>query len=66
MRTLLIDNHDSYTYNLFHLITEVNGVEPEVVAHDAAEVGELDPDSWEAVVISPGAGDPRRERDFGV
>lgn len=66
MRTLLIDNHDSYTFNLCHLLAEVNGREPVVVAHDTAEVGELDLDRYEAVVISPGAGDPRRARDFGV
>ena len=31
MRTLLVDNYDSYTYNLFQLIAVVNGVEPTVV-----------------------------------
>ena len=34
MRTLLIDNYDSFTYNLFHLIAEVNGSEPIVVRND--------------------------------
>jgi hypothetical protein len=28
VRTLLIDNYDSYTYNLFQLLAEVNGGEP--------------------------------------
>ena len=34
MRTLLIDNYDSFTFNLFHLLGEVNGDEPIVVRHD--------------------------------
>src|SRR2546427_12481265 len=31
MRTLLVDNYDSFTYNLFHYVAEVIGVEPIVV-----------------------------------
>ena len=31
MRTLIVDNYDSYTFNLFQLIAEVNGQEPLVV-----------------------------------
>ena len=42
MRTLLIDNYDSFTFNLFHLLGEVNGSEPIVVRND-----EL---SWEELV----------------
>ncbi|HEX5405900.1 MAG TPA: hypothetical protein VFX16_26795 [Pseudonocardiaceae bacterium] len=34
MRTLLVDNHDSYTFNLFQLIAEVSGTEPVVVVSD--------------------------------
>jgi para-aminobenzoate synthetase len=34
LRTLLIDNYDSYTYNLYQLITNVNGVEPMVMRND--------------------------------
>ncbi len=35
MRTLLVDNHDSYTYNVFHLLAGVAGEEPIVVDNDA-------------------------------
>ncbi|MDH6543549.1 aminodeoxychorismate synthase component I [Streptomyces sp. SPB4] len=66
MRTLLIDNHDSYTYNLFQLLAEVNGQEPVVVANDAAAVADLDLDGFDNIVISPGPGHPARARDFGV
>lgn len=34
VRTLLIDNYDSYTYNLAHYLAEVNGVSPLVVYND--------------------------------
>jgi para-aminobenzoate synthetase len=66
MRTLLIDNYDSYTFNLFHLIGEVNGEEPIVVRNDELPWGDLlrlEPDN---VVISPGPGRPERPRDAGV
>ncbi|MET9461555.1 hypothetical protein ABZY05_42100 [Streptomyces canus] len=35
MKTLLIDNYDSYTYNLFQLIAEANGEEPGATRNDA-------------------------------
>jgi para-aminobenzoate synthetase len=65
MRTLLIDNYDSYTYNLFQLIAAVNGVEPTVLTNDFA----LPPDwsnAFDNVVISPGPGRPDEPRDFGI
>jgi para-aminobenzoate synthetase len=66
MRTLLIDNYDSYTFNLFHLIGEVNGDEPIVVRNDELgwdEIAALDADN---IVISPGPGRPEHPRDAGV
>lgn len=64
MRTLLIDNYDSFTYNLYQLISEVNGNEPTVVRND--EAAGLDLDRFDNVVISPGPGRPDRARDMGV
>ncbi|MGY0064930.1 aminodeoxychorismate synthase component I [Streptomyces sp. LZ34] len=69
LKTLLIDHHDSYTYNLFQLLTEVNGEEPVVVLHDTPEC--LDPDlldlsEFDNIVVSPGPGHPADPRDFGA
>ena len=66
MRTLLIDNYDSFTYNLFQLLAEVNGSEPIVVRNDAASWPELERLEFDNVVISPGPGRPDRAVDFGV
>jgi para-aminobenzoate synthetase len=66
LKTLLIDNYDSYTYNLFHLITEANGVEPVVVHNDAFACAGLDLAEFHNVVVSPGPGHPARQRDFGA
>ena len=65
MRTLLIDNYDSFTYNVYGLLGEVNGAPPLVVRNDVdwsrVPIGDVD-----NIVISPGPGRPDRARDFGV
>ncbi|HEY4779625.1 MAG TPA: chorismate-binding protein [Solirubrobacterales bacterium] len=66
MLTLLIDNYDSFTYNLFQLLAEENGREPIVVRNDEASWEELVRLGCDNVVLSPGPGRPERERDFGV
>ncbi|MFJ2577485.1 aminodeoxychorismate synthase component I [Kitasatospora aureofaciens] len=65
MRTLLVDNYDSFTYNLFHYLAEVNGCEPEVIRNDdpAFRPGLLD--TFDNVVLSPGPGTPHNPADFG-
>jgi para-aminobenzoate synthetase len=66
MLTLLIDNYDSFTYNLFQLLAEENGREPIVVRNDEASWEELARLEFDNVVLSPGPGRPERKRDFGV
>jgi para-aminobenzoate synthetase len=66
MRTLLIDNYDSFTYNLFHLLGEVNGDEPIVARNDELSWEELAALPVDNIVISPGPGRPDHERDVGV
>jgi para-aminobenzoate synthetase len=66
MRTLLVDNHDSYTYNVFHLLAGVSGEEPIVVDNDAVSWRALSRWDFDAIVLSPGPGSPGRWHDFCV
>ena len=53
MRVLMIDNYDSFTYNLVQYLGEL-GAEVEAVRNDAAGVDELLARDWDRVVVSPG------------
>jgi para-aminobenzoate synthetase len=64
--TLLIDNYDSYTYNVFHLLAAVSGEEPIVVHNDMVSWRALSRWDFDAIVLSPGPGRPERWHDFGV
>ncbi|HET7121293.1 MAG TPA: aminodeoxychorismate synthase component I [Solirubrobacterales bacterium] len=66
MKTLLVDNHDSYTYNVFHLLAAASGSEPAVVNNDAISWRVLSRLDFDAFVLSPGPGRPQRWHDFGV
>ncbi len=59
---LLLDNYDSFTYNLYQYLGEL-GAEVEVVRNDQATLEELEAMGPERIVISPGPGTPR---DAGV
>jgi para-aminobenzoate synthetase len=64
--TLLIDNYDSYTYNVFHLLAAASGEEPIVVHNDMISWRALSRWDFDAIVLSPGPGRPDRWHDFGV
>jgi para-aminobenzoate synthetase len=66
MSTLLVDNYDSYTYNVFHLLAAVSGEEPIVIHNDAISWRALLRWDFDAIVLSPGPGHPARWHDFGV
>jgi para-aminobenzoate synthetase len=66
MSTLLIDNYDSYTYNVFHLLAAASGEEPIVVHNDMVSWKALSRWDFGAIVLSPGPGRPDRWHDFGV
>ena len=56
-RVLVIDNYDSFVYNLVQYLGEL-GAEPIVHRHDAVTLEEMDAIAPDAVLISPGPGRP--------
>jgi anthranilate synthase/aminodeoxychorismate synthase-like glutamine amidotransferase len=54
---LLIDNYDSFTYNLYQYLGEL-GAEVEVVRNDRVTVEDIDEMAPERIIISPGPGNP--------
>jgi anthranilate synthase/aminodeoxychorismate synthase-like glutamine amidotransferase len=70
-RVLVIDNYDSFVYNLVQYLGEL-GAEPTVRRHDAASLDEMRALEPDAVLVSPGPGRPEDAglsnaaiRDFG-
>ena len=59
---LLLDNYDSFTYNVYQLLTNI-GAEVEVVRNDVTTVGEIRAKKYKGIVISPGPGLPK---DAGI
>ncbi len=56
---LLIDNYDSFTYNLFQYLSEL-GAEVEVVRNDKTTIAAIEAMKPEKIVVSPGPGTPDR------
>ncbi|WP_265111902.1 anthranilate synthase component II [Halosolutus halophilus] len=65
VRVLFVDNYDSFTYNIVEYVSQQAGTETEVLKNTASldDVRAVDPD---AIVISPGPGHPKNDRDVGV
>jgi anthranilate synthase component 2 len=62
VRVLLIDNYDSFVYNLVQELGELGAV-PRAVRNDAIDVAQIRAEAPDAVIISPG---PGRPEDAGV
>ena len=61
MKILLLDNYDSFTYNLAHYLRELTGEQIPVIRNDQITIDEVD--AYDAIVLSPGPGLPK---DAGI
>ncbi|XP_077238476.1 para-aminobenzoate (PABA) synthase family protein [Tasmannia lanceolata] len=71
VRTLLIDNYDSYTYNIYQELSTINGVPPVVVHNDEWTWEYIhhclyEEKAFDNIVISPGPGSPTCPSDIGI
>ena len=56
MKILIIDNYDSFTYNLVHLVEDITGETPAVLRNDDFELKDIE--CYELLILSPGPGIP--------
>ncbi len=71
MKVLIIDNYDSFTFNLYQLageILELSGIDfdLEVKKNDGLTIEEIKKMNLDCIIISPGPGEPRDKKYFGV
>jgi len=56
MKLAVIDNYDSFTYNLVHAIKKISGLPVDVFRNDELELGDLE--KYDKIILSPGPGIP--------
>lgn len=64
-RILIVDNYDSFTYNLVQELAEL-GAEPTVVRNDAWTLEQVRGFAPDGIVVSPGPGTPENPADMGI
>ncbi len=56
MKILLLDNYDSFTYNLLHIVKELGATDVEVIRNDQIALNEVE--RFDKIILSPGPGIP--------
>ena len=62
MKILLIDNYDSFTYNLYHYLSTLK-CKVEVYRNDKIKIDKIKKNNYQKIVISPGPGNPSQAGD---
>lgn len=65
MKFLIIDNYDSFVYNIAQILGEL-GVESEVIRNDKIAIEQIAANKYDAIIISPGPGTPEDKKYFGI
>src|SRR5574337_2139769 len=65
MKFLIIDNYDSFVYNIAQILGEL-GVDSDVIRNDKITLDEIRERDYDAIIISPGPGTPEDEKYFGI
>ncbi len=65
MKFLIIDNYDSFVYNLVQILGEL-GVKSDVIRNDKITIEQIKKNNYDAIVISPGPGTPEDKKYFGI
>ena len=73
MKVLIIDNYDSFTFNLFQYCGEIldkntSGIKTDIIVkrNDQICLNDLKLDKPDKIIISPGPGSPAEKKYFGV
>ena len=56
MKILILDNYDSFTYNLVHMVEDITGEYPTVFRNDEISIEAID--AYDLIILSPGPGIP--------
>lgn len=65
MKFLIIDNYDSFVYNIAQILGEL-GVTSDVIRNDKITLEEIKNRNYDAIIISPGPGTPEDQKYFGI
>ena len=65
MKILIIDNYDSFVYNIAHLLGELK-TQPTVIRNDKIRLKDIRRINPDAIIISPGPGNPEDRKYFGI